>query len=136
MYFLFLGGESIVIGFPDEQDGLVAVVLFHFFSGQDQVFYPAVHQSFSFFDQGIDKGAIEPIAYKGQVDDAGIFTNGKVASKKSGLQVADLRGDLVDDLIDANEFLKDGMDIVKQRMLNIGKEHFFISFGRCREQSC
>ena len=68
---------------------------------------------------------IKALPYQHQFDGAGVDAFGEAPGEVSALQVADLAGDLVDDLVDANGFLQDALDVGKQGVGNVGAVKFF-----------
>jgi hypothetical protein len=124
------------ISFPDEQHRLILKELLHLFGGHYNINNLAVDELFGF---GCKAGYIimvKALPYKHQFDGAGIDAFGETSGEVGALQVANLAGNLVDDLIDAYCFLQDAPDIGKQRVFGVGPVDYLALMPGAGDQIC
>lgn len=102
---------------------------------KDKVAYFAIDKFFYFGDVAHEVFYVDVFAYQEKVNDFAVAAAGEVADKPGLLQTAEALQYVFNHLVNAGVFEQYVVYIVKQRVIGIGSEHFFVALGSAHQHT-
>ena len=94
----------------------------------DDVADLAVDEAFGFSDE-VDQVVFVDVASEEQIDDGAVETIGELADEVDFADLSEAFDDRIYDRVEADVFDQDVVDLLKERVVGVGLEVFFIAFG-------